>query len=179
MKALPTLLLTISLGLFGGCATVTGSAEGAPSREQIQQENQLILAVERALVSRDAQFDRLPVNVFALGRDLVLIGQVPDSQLRQLALDTTLAVPGVEGVHNHIMIGPTRAASISAHDSLLAIQARTRLSTNRDLPSRHWRVEVDYGRAFVIGNLSAEQQQQVIHNLQQVNGLQSIVLIVN
>ncbi len=169
-------LLAMMLILYG-CAL--SDSPDAPSREQIAQENKLILEVERALTQADSQFNRLPVQVMALNTEVVLIGQVPDSQSRVLAQETALGLAGVSGLHNHLMIGPTRAASIAAQDSLLAINARTRLSRLREVPSRNYQIEVDYGRAFVIGRLNAEQQQLVVEQLQQVGGLQSIVLIVN
>lgn len=174
--------MSISLS---GCA-IWGNQQQAPkpiedpssrSLETVIDDQALAGQIEDALYQADPRFDRLPVSVHVVDGVALLLGQVPEAALIQVAIDASLSVPRIQALHNHLSVGAGRTATQAANDSFLGIRIRSKLFASDGFPSRKVKVEVEQGIAYLMGSLSPSEAKRASELVRSVNGVQSVVLL--
>lgn len=163
------LILALSGMLLTGC--------GARSAGNKVDDQVIHPSVNRAI--RDAHPDlNRPTShtvVTSYNGVVLIAGETPNQQLKQLAGNAAQAVKGVKVVHNELHVGHPTPAGVRANDSLLTSKVKARLVAETDAPSTKVKVVTVNGVVYLLGIVTRTEADNITHAVRHVGGVQKIV----
>lgn len=130
-------------------------------------------AVVRALPGRGH------VNITSYYRKVLLTGEVPTAQDRQLVASVVAAVPGQQGVINDLAVMPDSSAINRSNDGLLTSKVRTRLLQTNGVPVGSIRVLTERGTTYLMGRLTPFEANLATEVARQTDGVQRVVRVID
>ncbi|MDX9874700.1 MAG: BON domain-containing protein [Spongiibacteraceae bacterium] len=108
---------------------------------------------------------------------LLLVGQVPNAQVRQLAAETAAQIRNVRRVHNELTIGPNSTFAARSSDSLITTKVKARLLANREVSARGTKVVTEMGVVYLMGLVTRGEADIAARLAQETGGVQKVVRI--
>ncbi len=190
MKLLPqrifTLLaLTASLGaattacvpvLMGGAVVGTAlvASDRRTSGAQLEDEGIELRAASRI---RDNLGDRVHVNVTSHNRRVLLTGEVPNAQDRQLVEQIVAKVDNVQTVVNELAILGMSTLSQRSSDLLVSSRIKAGFVDAKDLFANAFNVEVERGIAYLMGRVTQREADHATEIARTTNGVLKVVRV--
>jgi len=84
----------------------------------------------------DPAFNKLNVNVYSYKSVVLLTGDVPTKELRELAGETARSVNRVRLVYNELIVGASGGFLDRAEDSLLGTKIKSKLFAYKDIDEK-------------------------------------------
>ncbi|AGX87342.1 BON domain-containing protein [Candidatus Symbiobacter mobilis] len=173
-----------ALGTFGGCApmfvgsAVFGGALVATDRRtsgiQLEDEGIETRAGKRI---QDQFADRVRINVTSYNRLVLLTGEVPSVQDRQLAGQLVARVENVKSVVNELaVLGNTTLAQRST-DALITGKVKAAFVDARDLYANAVKVVTDRGAVYLMGRVSQKEADRATDIARSIPGVQKVVRV--
>jgi osmotically-inducible protein OsmY len=106
---------------------------------------------------------------------ILLAGQTPRAQLRDLAEQSARLVVGVKKVHNELQVQPPSSGLARSNDTLLTTKIKTRMLANSAVPASNIKVVTENGIVYLMGLVTREEANQATELIQNVSGVQRIV----
>src|SRR5690606_21625948 len=144
------LIRPIALAIIGACAlTVAGcsSIVGATTDKPIESDptsrtfgsiidDSLIETTATVNIRKShAQLENAHVVTVSYNGILLLIGQVPNQDVRRIAAETAARVKNVRRVHNHLSVGPNTELLIRSSDSLITSKIKGKFVSHAEVKS--------------------------------------------
>ena len=185
------IIASLIAGTLSGCATaiIGGAAAGANSvanRRTIgtQTEDEgLELRIRQkayALIRQSNTGSGATLSVISYNRKVLLLGQVPNENDRQLAEQAARSEPQAQTVYNYINVSPqTRTIANINYDTWLTSKIRSKLlalGTSGVYPG-HVKVVTFNSTAYVFGLLTPAQQTLVTNTVRTTAGIQQVVTL--
>ncbi|MGM0702674.1 MAG: BON domain-containing protein [Pseudomonadota bacterium] len=183
-RLFPLLLLTALLGLTG-CTAITGVTHPSTIEEnygertlgtQVEDES-IETKVTHNLRRSDSRLDDARINVDAYNGVVLLTGQVPSEELKQMASDIASAVRNVRDVHNELAIAGNLPASQRLADTWLNTRIRTTLAADETIDTSHLRFITENASVYVMGIVTREEADRIVEAISKVGGVQRIVKV--
>lgn len=180
----PALLLVMALGLVG-CSTVTGVTNPGTIDEnygkrtlgtQVEDES-IETKIDHNLRRTDARLGDARINVDAYNGVVLLTGQVPSEELKEMASEIAGKVRNVRDVHNELSVAGNLPASQRLADTWLNTRIRTSLATNESIDSSRLRVITENASVYVMGIVSRAEADRVVDAISGIGGVQRIVKV--
>jgi osmotically-inducible protein OsmY len=108
---------------------------------------------------------------------VLLAGQVPSDELKQLAQQVAEAAADVRRVHNELVVGPSKPIGDRAGDGWLATKVNSALASDASVEADLVQVTVVDGTVYLMGRVSAQQADAVVAVTQGVSGVKKIVRV--
>lgn len=143
--------LTLSTLALSGCASSGPASSGyTPLRAAGAAANDsgIRIGVESRLVSLGA-FSAVTVRVFR-GR-VLLVGRVPDAEMKALAVRAAHSASGVREVIDELIVGPPVGTLAAIEDARLSTQIRAGLLANANIDQRNYDVTTSDGVVHLLG----------------------------
>ena len=187
MAARVALVLAAGAAL-AGCVPVAlvGGAVGAgtllmASERRSNETQEADRTIENA--ANEAIVQALPgrghVNLTSFYRKVLVTGEVPTAQDRQLVESRIRALPGVQGVVNELAVMPESGPLQRSNDSLITSKVRTRLINQNGVPSGSIRVMTERGTTYLMGRLTAQEATLATEVTRQTDGVQRVVRVID
>lgn len=106
---------------------------------------------------------------------ILIAGETPREDLRQIATRAAQSVDGVKVVHNELRVAYPTPINIRANDSLLTTKVKARLTAETDVPSTKVKVVTVNGVVYLLGIVSRTEADNITYAVRQVGGVQKIV----
>ena len=106
---------------------------------------------------------------------VLIAGETPRADLKQLATHAAKGVEGVKVVHNELQVASPTPASVRANDILLTAKVKTRLTAETDAPATKVKVVTVNGTVYLLGIVSRTEADNITYAVRQVGGVQKIV----
>lgn len=106
---------------------------------------------------------------------VLIAGETPRKDLKQMATQAAKGVEGVKVVHNELRIAHPTPASVRANDTLLTAKVKSRLTVETDVPSTKAKVVTVNGTVYLLGIVSRAEADNITYAVRQVGGVQKIV----
>lgn len=106
---------------------------------------------------------------------VLIAGETPRAELKQMATRAAQSVDGVKIVHNELRVEYPTPVSVRSNDSLLTSKVRARLIAETDVPSTKVKVVTVQGTVYLLGIVSRTEGDNITHAVRQVGGVQKIV----
>lgn len=116
------------------------------------------------------------INVFCFNGVVLLTGEVPSQELRQLAGDTARDIAQVRQVHNELLVQSNSTFFSRTNDNWLGSKIRSKVLL-ADIESERVKVIVENRVAFLMGLLTRAEAQTVSELAASIEGVQKVVRV--
>ncbi len=179
-----SLALVASIGTgLSGCAPLMfgGAAVGAlmasdrrTSGAQIEDEGIELRSASRV---RDSLVDRAHVNITSYNRQVLLTGEVPTAQDKQLVEQIVSRVDNVRAIINELaVLGNTSLAQRSS-DSLVTGKVKAAMVDAKDLFANAFKVVTERGTTYLMGRVSQREAERATEIARGTSGVLKVVRI--
>jgi osmotically-inducible protein OsmY len=182
--------LTLAIGvsaLIGGTLTacfplvVGGVAGGAfvatdrrTSGAQLEDEGIELRATSRI---RSNVGDRVHVNLTSYNRQVLLTGEVPNAQDKQLVEQIVTRVENVNSVVNDLAVMGNSTLTQRSSDTLVTGRVKAMLVDARDLSSNAFKVVTERGTTYLMGRVTQREADRATEVVRSTPGVQKVVRI--
>jgi len=185
--------VTVLVSVLVGGASLTGCASfianntapaplGVPSSErsfaQVITDNGIARTAKINLYKLDDRFNRSRVNIDSFHSVVLLTGQVPDAHLKMLAEQNVKTMRDVQAVHNYITVGEQIGYNQIVQDGWITTTIRASVLRSKIRDTRV-KITTEAGVVYVMGRLTAAEADEVLGLVQQVNGVQRIISLID
>ncbi|MFJ2366983.1 BON domain-containing protein [Pseudomonas sp. NPDC087697] len=183
LNRLGLLALTLSLGI-SGCTSVLTASREAPIEDD-RGTRTLGSKIDDSLIET-----KVGVNVAKANPDLengshiivttfngvvLLAGQTPRPDLKELAGQAAAAVQRVKTVHNELQVMQPSSILARNNDAWLTTKIKTQMLTDNSIPASRIKVVTENGIVYLLGLVTKQEADQATNLVQGVSGVQKIV----
>lgn len=170
------LVLTL-VATLTGCSALTPASEDYGKRsfgtywdDQTTESRAKKVLREAHPDLKDAHF-----SVTSFNGVVLLTGQVPSEEAREVATETVDELRHVKTIHNELQVaGPTSMVARS-NDAWLSTKVKTALVTDDAIEGSRVKVVTEDGVVYLMGLLTRNEADTVVEKARQVFGVQKIV----
>ena len=177
------LALTLCLGI-SGCTSVVNASREAPIEDDrgtrtfgSKIDDSLIetkVAVNVAKASPDLD-QNSHIVVSSFNGIVLLAGQTPRADLKQMAEQAAAAVQKVKKVNNEIQVMGPSSLLARNNDAWLTTKIKSQMLTDSSIPATRIKVITENGIVYLLGLLTQQEATQATNLVQGVSGVQKIV----
>lgn len=171
------LLQGCAAALVGGAAAGTKVATDPRTMGTQVDDETLEVKVENAL-DKDAQIkSEGRVNAVSYSGRILLIGQVPDENVKDTATSLTKGVEGVNDVYNELRIAPKITFAQITKDSWITTQIKSKLFVGDNVKATDVKVITENGEVFLLGNVTQSQGNSAAEIASNIAGVQKVIKV--
>lgn len=177
-------LLTLALAL-GGCSAInemntppsTGENYGTRTVGMKVEDESIESKIESTMERTDARLGDARVGIHSYNGIVLLFGQVPSQELKDLAGEIAQNVRRVRQVHNELMVAANLPLGQRMTDTWLETRVQTELATNENIDSSRIEVISENSTIYLMGIVTRQEAQQIVNVVSQIGGIQRIVKV--
>lgn len=183
-KFATTVLLTMSLGgALSACApviiggVVVGSIMATDRRTagiQIEDES---IELRAANGIREHLGERVHVNVTSYNRQVLLTGEVPSAQDKQLVELVVSRVENVRAIVNETSVLGNATLTQRTSDALVTGRVKARLIDAKDLFANSFKVVTERGTTYLMGRVTLREADRATEVVRSTSGVQKVVRV--
>ena len=162
--------------LLGGAAV--GSALIATDRRtsgaQLEDEG---IELRGAARLRENMGDRAHVTINSYNRQVLLTGEVPSAQDKQLAEQTVAKVENVRAIVNELAVLGNSTFSQRSSDSLVTGKVKAGLVDAKDLYANAFKVITERGTVYLMGRVTQREADRATEIARGTSGVQRLVRV--
>ena len=169
--------LTACVPLFVGGAAATGALVATDRRTsgaQLEDEGIELRADSRI---RSNVGTRVRVNVTSYNRQVLLTGEVPNEQDKQLVQQIVSRVENVNSVVNELAILSSPSLAERSSDLLITGRVKAQLLDARDLYSNAFKVVTERGTTYLMGRVTQREADRATAITRSTPGVQKVIRI--
>ena len=114
------------------------------------------------------------LHVIAMNGTVLVIGQAPNTYLRDLAIKTIQEVPDIVTIHNQIRIGSPIALTTESNDAWLTSKVKSALLANSEVNAKDVKVVTENAEVFLLGLVTHEEANIVVEITRNISGVSRV-----
>lgn len=169
--------LTACVPMVMGGAAVGGSLVATDRRTsgaQLEDEGIELRSVSRI---RDNLGDRGHVNVTSYNRRVLLTGEVPSAQDRQLVEQVVSRVENVQLVVNELAVLGNATLTQRSSDTLVTGRVKAAMVDAKDLFANSFKVVTERGTVYLMGRVTQREADRATDITRSTSGVQKVVRV--
>ena len=127
------------------------------------------------LHAADERYDDANIEVQSYNGYVLIAGQVPSEDLRQLATDVTREIRDVRRIYNELEVAAASSAMTRASDVWIASKVKTFLLADSGTPGLRAKVVAEDGVVYLMGMVTREEAERIAAEAADVSGVQRVV----
>lgn len=159
-------------------ATHDGPIEHDPGQRtlgEVMDDRQITTHLAVNLVKADPIFDQANVNIMVYNGVVLLTGELPSKDLRELAGNVARNIGAVRQVHNQINIATKATFYSRTNDNWIGTKIRTKLINSQQIESNRVKIVVENRVVYIMGLLSESEAQHVTELARTTDGVVKVV----
>jgi osmotically-inducible protein OsmY len=186
MKSRNILVLLITLAM-SSCTTILVETTGDEGIQEDPTERTTGARVEdeaietKVLVNMKSQEPGLKnahIDAVSYNGVLLLIGQVESEALKARATEiASQASAKIKRIHNEMEVSGKTSLVSRTNDTWITTKVRTRMMTNRDVPSDQIKIVVENGTVYLMGLISEMEGDNAANVARNVSGVSRVVKV--
>lgn len=181
--ALAGLALALSAALSACVPLVVGGAvaggalvatDRRTSAAQLEDETIELRGVNRL---SGALGGRGHFNLISYNRQVLITGEVPTAQEKQLAQSTIERVENVRGVINELAVMPNSSLTQRSSDSLVTGRVKASMIDARDIFANAFKVVTERGNVYLMGRVTQREANRATEMVRSVPGVERVVRV--
>lgn len=162
--------------LFGGAAVMGGmvATDRRTSGTVVEDEGIEIKAASRI---RDSLLERVHVNVTSYNRQVLLTGEVPSAQDKQLVEKIVAGVDNVRNIVNELDVLGNSTLTQRSSDSLVTGRAKAALLDAQDLFANAFKLITERGTIYMMGRVTQREAKHATDIVSATPGVQRVVRV--
>ncbi|SFR46607.1 Osmotically-inducible protein OsmY, contains BON domain [Pseudidiomarina maritima] len=182
-KFLPVAVLSTALVVsLSGCAaalvgaTAVGISAATDTRSiGTQIDDQTIEVRVITALKGDDRLDDSRVQVVSFNRSVLLLGQVTNSSLRDLASHIVRNTQGVDRVHNELKVAPVISLGQISKDTYITSKIKAKFIANENIKTSDIKVVTENGEVALMGLVERDIARQAIDIARNINGVTRVI----
>ncbi|HHE9989460.1 TPA: division/outer membrane stress-associated lipid-binding lipoprotein [Haemophilus influenzae] len=160
----------------GGAVAAKVATDPRTTGTQIDDET-LEFKVENA-VEKDVQIKAEGrVNAVSYNGRVLLIGQVPNSDVKDTATALAKGVKGVNEVYNELTVSPKISFAQISKDSWLTTQVKSKMFVDGRVKATDVKVISENGEVFLLGNVTQSQANAAADIASKISGVKKVIKV--
>ena len=184
-SSLMSTLLIAVLMLLNGCATLVDSVNQEPIAINEGErtwgswlDDQTVETVTTVNIKKaDPALRSARVKVISFNGIVLLVGQVPNQQLKELASHTAQNVAKVRQVYNELEIGPNADLMTQSNDSWLTGKIKTAMLANDAVTGDKIKINTEQGTVFLMGLVTPEMAEEAASIAANTRGVSRVIKV--
>jgi osmotically-inducible protein OsmY len=186
MKSRNILVLLITLAM-SSCTTILVETTGDEGIQEDPTERTTGARVEdeaietKVLVNMKSQEPGLKnahIDAVSYNGVLLLLGQVESEALKARATEiASQASAKIKRIHNEMEVSGKTSLVSRTNDTWINTKVRTRMMTNRDVPSDQIKIVVENGTVYLMGLISEMEGDNAANVARNVSGVSRVVKV--
>ena len=177
------LVLTASLASLSGCvplmiggAVMTGmvALDRRTSGAVVEDEG---IEIKAAMRIRENLGERVHINVTSYNRQVLLTGEAPSAQDRQLVEQVVAGVDNVRNIVNEVAILGNSTLTQRSSDSIVTGRVKAALLDARDLFANSYKIVTEHGTTYVMGRVTQREATRATEVITAQSGVQRLVRV--
>ena len=160
---------------LGGAATGAMLATDRRTSATVLEDNTIQLKVSSRISENLG--DRVHIDATGYNRQVLLTGEVPTLQDKQLAEKLAADVDNVRSVINELGVMGNSTLSQRSSDLLVGTRVRARLIDAKDIVANAFKVVTERGVVYVFGRVTAAEAKRATDIIRSVDGVQRMVIL--
>ncbi|HBH38626.1 MAG TPA: transporter, partial [Curvibacter sp.] len=160
--------------LLVGGAVVTGmsAADRRTTGSQIEDER---IETRGASRLRENLGERVHINITSYNRQVLLTGEVPNEQDKQLAEQVVSRIENVRSITNDLAVLGHSTLTQRSSDALVTGRVKANLIDARDLNASAFKVVTERGVVYLLGRVTAREADRATDIARRTSGVQKVV----
>lgn len=176
-------LACLALPLLGGCASTlvafdSDAIDDDPGERTFYQRFADESIETKAIVNlhaADDRYDQAHLVIQSYNGYVLIAGQVPSEDLRQLANEVVRKIRDVRRIYNELEVAAASSAMTRASDAWIASKVKTFLLATRNTPGMRTKVVAEDGVVYLLGMVTREEAERIANEAADVSGVQRVV----
>jgi osmotically-inducible protein OsmY len=126
---------------------------------------------------REALGERGHINITSYNRQVLITGEVPSAQDKQLVEQIVSRVDNVRNIVNELAVMGNASLTQRSSDSLITGRVKASLVDAKDLFSNAFKVVTERGTTYVMGRVTAREAKRATEVVSSTSGVQKVVRI--
>ncbi len=127
------------------------------------------------LHAEDDRFDEAHLVIQSYNGYVLVAGQVPDEELRQITNDVVREIRDVRRIYNELEVAAPSSTMTRASDTWIASKVKTFLLADSSTPGRRVKVVAEDGVVYLLGMVTKEEAERIAAEAADVSGVQRVV----
>ncbi|MDB2384629.1 BON domain-containing protein [Endozoicomonas sp.] len=178
-------ILAAFVMLISGCSTIVGSVNDGPVEINPNErtwgqwmDDQAIETVAAVNIKKaDPAFKKSRIKAVSFNGTLLLIGQVPDARLKELAQTTANDITQITQVYNELTVEPIANLLTQSNDVLLTTKIKTGLISSKKVIADHIKINTENGTVFLMGLVTPESAEAAVDVARNTSGVKKVVKV--
>jgi osmotically-inducible protein OsmY len=174
-------LLAAALPMLQGCFPLVagGMAAGVMSAHDrrltgVQTDDET--SEWKAAAAIPAQFkDKSHVNFTAYNQRVLITGEVPTEEAKNIIGEQTLKIERVLSIYNELTVGPASSLSARSTDSYITSKIKARLVDSNQLSANHIKVVTEGSVAHLMGIVNEREAKVAVNIARTTDGVRKVV----
>jgi osmotically-inducible protein OsmY len=167
----PLVPLMVGGAVVGGTLVAT---DRRTSGAQLEDEGVELRGSARV---RESLGDRIHVNITSYNRQVLLTGEVPTAQDKQLVEQTVAKVENVKAIVNELAVLGNTTLSQRSSDSLVTGKVKAGMVDAKDLYANAFKVVTERGTTYLMGRVTQREADRATEIARSVVGVQRLVRV--
>ncbi|WP_295798826.1 BON domain-containing protein [uncultured Microbulbifer sp.] len=171
------------VALLGGCATVLDATHDGPIQPDPGErtfgtyiDDQQLETITKVNIGKaHPALKAANIDVTSFNGVVLLTGQVPDNELRNLAGRTAQQVHSVRQVYNEVQVRGTTSVLARTSDTWLTTKVKSVLLADKEIDSGRIKVITENGVVYLMGLLTRQEAENAAEVARTVGGVQKVV----
>lgn len=183
MKVVKLAAIAVTVAVLQGCvaAAVVGVAGGATviaDKRSVgtQLDDQRIeLDAYAKLSEHQGLSDNANLQITSMNGSVLVVGQAPNTYLRDEAIKIIKAIDGVDQIHNQIRLGNKVSIATKSNDVWLTSKVKAALFKSDKLDATNIKVVTENAEVFLMGLVSRTQADTAVDITRNIGGVNRVV----
>lgn len=179
------LLFTSQLLLLGGCSSILSLTTDKPLEEDETErttgsffdDHRIETRAKVNLKKVHPDLKNSHIVVVSYNGIVLLAGQVPSQEMKQLAGETVKKIRKVRRLNNELTVAGSSSTLARTSDTWLTAKVKSRLLFNAKIKSGEIKVVTENGVVYLMGLITRADAERVVQAVQKSSGVQKIVKI--
>lgn len=185
-KTLATMSLIIAGSfLVSGCAEVINVTTSKPIEMKANtrtlgaklNDSEIETAARVNIKKADPQLEHAHINIDSFNGIVLLTGQVPSEELRNLAADTVYKLNPVREIHNELVVAEPTSFGQRSHDTWISAKIKTQLVADGETQSRRVRIITEMQTVYLMGMVTHAEADRIVNIVSHTSDVQKVVKV--
>lgn len=174
LATVTTVILNACAPIFMGGAVMTGMVASDRRSAGTQLEDETIEQRADSRIQTNLG-DRGHINVVSYNRQVLLTGEVPSEQDKQLVQQVVSRVDNVRNIVNELAVLGSTSLSQRSSDTLVTTKVKSNLIDAKDLVSSAFKVVTERGAVYLMGCVTLREADRAADIASKTSGVQKVV----
>lgn len=180
-----TLLAISATVLLSGCATILDATREEPFKNNPTERttgtfiDDEVIEVKAAvnIAKASPALKQAHISVTSYDGVVLLTGQVPNEQERNLAGQVAAKLARVQSVHNELAISGPTSHIVRTNDAWITTKIKANMIADEKIDSTKVKVVTENGVVYLMGKVTAQTGDHAVNIVKSSHGVQKIVKV--